>query len=68
MSEIPSQNKVEIGLKFAATDLYGQVETALLKQLVDGHLKRGGRGRGNPGLENPMVDPFVQLNTKYSSV
>ena len=44
MSEIPSQNKVEIGLKFAATDLYGQVDTALLKQLVDGHLKRGERG------------------------
>ena len=44
MSEIPSQNKVEIGLKFAATDLYKQVDTALLKQLVDGHLKRGERG------------------------
>ena len=69
MSEIPSQNKVNVGLKFATTDLDKQVDTALLKQLVDGHLKRGGRGGGgNPGLENPMVDPFLQLNTKHSSV
>ena len=45
MSEIPSQNKVDVGLKFATTDWDKQVDTALLKQLVD---ERSKRGEGNP--------------------
>ena len=59
MSEIPSQNKVEIGLKFAATDLYKQVDTALLKQLVDGRSKRGGGGGENPLTINTIEEEKI---------
>ena len=33
----------------------------------EGHTKVSHEGDG-VGLENPMVDPFVQLTTKHSSV
>ena len=56
MSEIPSQNKVNVGLKFATTDLDKQVDTALLKQLVDGRSKRGGGGGENPLTINTIEE------------